>query len=131
MNGLYGQLAVQLVDQVGNLEPFKSKHKTRARYVLDYHRGTVTPSPAQVRTFQDIFGPYFTNCIFHSFSKILGKINCQWSSWSQCSKSCGTGTQYRTIYVQEQYGGQVCAGLSQKNCYTQSCPSKYIFPDFS
>ena len=55
------------------------------------------------------------------FSKSLGKIDCQWSSWSQCSKSCGTGIQFRTILIQAQYGGQVCTGLSQKDCNTQSC----------
>ena len=55
------------------------------------------------------------------FSKLLGKIDCQWSSWSQCTKSCGTGIQFRTILVQAQYGGQVCTGLSQRDCNTQSC----------
>ena len=52
MHGLCGQGAVQHVEQARNLEPFKSKHNTRAKYVLDYHRGTVTPSPAQVSTFK-------------------------------------------------------------------------------
>ena len=52
MNGLRGQVAVQHVDQARNLEPFKSKHNTGAKYVLDCHRGTVIPSPAQVNTFK-------------------------------------------------------------------------------
>ena len=52
MNGLCGQGAAQHVDQAGNLEPFKSKHNTGAKYVLDYHRGTVTSRPAQVSTFK-------------------------------------------------------------------------------
>ena len=51
MNGLLGQAAVQHVEQERNQELFKSKHNMGAKYVLDYHRGTVTPSPVQVSTF--------------------------------------------------------------------------------
>jgi len=50
------------------------------------------------------------------------EIDCQWSSWSQCSKSCGTGKQSRSIEIQAQYGGRICTGLSQRNCNTHSCP---------
>ena len=52
MNGLCGQVAVQHVDQARNLELFNSEHNMEAKYVLDYHRETVTPSPVQVSTFK-------------------------------------------------------------------------------
>ena len=54
--GLRGQLAVQVpavqhVEQARNLELFKSKHNMGVKYVLEYHRGAVTPGPVQVSTF--------------------------------------------------------------------------------
>ena len=51
MNGLRGQLAVQHVDQARNLELFKFKYNMGAKYVLEYHKGTVTQSPVQVSTY--------------------------------------------------------------------------------
>ena len=56
VNGLRGQLAVQVpavqhVEQARNLELFKSKHNMGVKYVLEYHRGAVTPCPVQVSTF--------------------------------------------------------------------------------
>ena len=56
MYGLRGQLAVQVpavqhVEQARNLELFKSKHNMGVKYVLEYHRGAVTPGPVQVSTF--------------------------------------------------------------------------------
>ena len=50
MNGLRGQLAVQHVDQARNLELFKFRYNMGAKYVLEYHKGTVTQSPVQVST---------------------------------------------------------------------------------
>ena len=51
VNGLCGQVAVQHVDKAGNQELFKSEHNMGVKYVLEYHRGIVTPSPVQVSTF--------------------------------------------------------------------------------
>jgi len=53
VNGLRGQLAVQVpavqhVEQARNLELFKSKHNMGVKYVLEYHRGAVTPGPVQL-----------------------------------------------------------------------------------
>ena len=44
--------------------------------------------------------------------KLAKRTSVQWSSLSQCSKSCGTGTQFRTIQVQEQYGTMAPPGLT-------------------
>ncbi len=50
------------------------------------------------------------------------KINqdCQVSEWSNCSVSCGGGTQTRTVIKQPTGTGLSCPTLSQ-NCNTQSC----------
>jgi hypothetical protein len=58
VNGLLGQAAVQHVDQERNQELFKSKHNMGAKYVMDYQKGTATPSPVRVylkfkKTLQD------------------------------------------------------------------------------
>ena len=55
VNGQDGQVALQHVDQACNLDLFKSKHKMGAKYVLDYHRGTVTPCPVQVSTIRILY----------------------------------------------------------------------------
>ena len=52
-------------------------------------------------------------------------VDCQVSGWSGCSKSCGGGTQTRTITVQPQNGGAGCPNLSQ-SCNTQSCAPEII-----
>ena len=49
-NGPVGLNVQNHVEQANNLEIFKSKHNMGANYALDYHRGTVTPIPVQVRT---------------------------------------------------------------------------------
>jgi hypothetical protein len=55
VNGPVG-LNVQIhVEQAYNLELFKSKHNMGAKYALDYHRGTVTPSPVQVGTIKILY----------------------------------------------------------------------------
>jgi hypothetical protein len=43
------------------------------------------------------------------------------SGWGACSKTCGTGTQYRSITQQPQNGGAACPATSQ-TCNTQACP---------
>ena len=60
------------------------------------------------------------------------KQNCKWSSWSSyssCSKSCGSGgTQSRTRSKTqvEKYGGS-CSGSTShsKSCLVKHCPGRY------
>lgn len=52
---------------------------------------------------------------------VMGK----WSSWSQCTRSCGVGTHLRTraIKVERQNGGRMCGAAEQKkDCSMQACP---------
>ena len=61
-------------------------------------------------------------------------VNCKWSSWSSystCSKSCGSGgTQSRTRSKTqvEKYGGH-CSGSTSdsKSCYVKACPGRHSF----
>jgi hypothetical protein len=49
-----------------------------------------------------------------------------WTEWSACSASCGTGTQTRTrsVTVPPEHGGAACGSLEEtQNCNTQACPS--------
>lgn len=60
-------------------------------------------------------------------SSSFDKVNCavQWSNWSTCSKSCGTGSQTRTATITRNpaNGGDACPALSQsQDCNTQACP---------
>ena len=50
-------------------------------------------------------------------------VNGGWSTWSECDKSCGTGTQTRTCTNPVPYsGGTECTGEKSKTCNTKSCP---------
>ncbi len=52
-----------------------------------------------------------------------------WSEFSECSKSCGGGTQTRTrtISVKPENGGKECPVLTEsKVCNTESCPTKSV-----
>ena len=56
-------------------------------------------------------------------------VDCQvgpWSAWSECSASCGTGTQTRTreIVVAAEHGGAACPSTleEQRQCNTHPCP---------
>ena len=52
-----------------------------------------------------------------------------WTGWSRCSRSCGSGTQkrQRTCLLPPQHGGQDCLGDSDdtRPCKTQSCLGMY------
>ena len=49
-------------------------------------------------------------------------VDCVQSQWNDCSKSCGGGTQTRTITTQPKNGGKAC-GPSNQVCNVQSCSS--------
>ena len=59
-------------------------------------------------------------------------MNCQWSSWSrysECTKSCGGGTQFKTrIKTIPESDGGTCFGdkVYSRNCNMQNCPGKFI-----
>lgn len=48
-------------------------------------------------------------------------VDCQLSDWSDCSVSCGEGTQTRTITQAPANGGAACEDLSQ-SCNLGDCP---------
>ncbi|XP_078377130.1 SCO-spondin-like isoform X1 [Oculina patagonica] len=50
-----------------------------------------------------------------------------WGKWGACSKTCGTGTQYRSRYCNKPrpaYGGKTCPGQNRESrrCRTNPCP---------
>ena len=52
-----------------------------------------------------------------------------YGAWSDCTKTCGTGTQTRTRTCTNpapQHGGADCAGRAEEtqNCNTRPCPSE-------
>ena len=60
-------------------------------------------------------------------------MNCKWSSWSSftsCSKSCGSGgtqSRSRSKTQVENYGGSPCLGSDSdsKSCFLKNCPGTY------
>ena len=49
-------------------------------------------------------------------------------SWGTCSKSCGTGTQSRTVNYYSNYNNQWCSSTTQsQNCNTHSCCSSTYY----
>lgn len=63
-------------------------------------------------------------------------INCAvsaWGAWSDCSKTCGTGTQKqtRTVTTQPQHNGNACPSLEQsRNCNTDACPVDCVVSEY-
>jgi len=64
-------------------------------------------------------------------------IDCKqddWSGWTDCSRTCGTGTQQRArqTTVQPNYGGSVCGPeLQAQDCNKQACPVDCQLSDWS
>ena len=60
-------------------------------------------------------------------------VNCvmnDWSGWSGCSRTCGTGTQSstRTVKTAAQHGGTACPTVTTQTqyCNTQGCPANCV-----
>ena len=49
-------------------------------------------------------------------------VNCVVSQWSSCSKTCGPGTQQRSVQIPAKDGGQQCPSQLTKSCSLKSCP---------
>ena len=53
----------------------------------------------------------------------------EWSGWSSCSKTCGSGSQSRTrkVITKAKDGGKDCPTTKEENqeCNTKSCPGAY------
>jgi hypothetical protein len=91
-----------------------SGKKTRSRTVFKHaqHGGYVCPSLSQNAWCNTQACP--VDCQ-------LGK----WSTWGQCTKSCGVGTHKRTreVVVPTKYGGLLCSFSKEtKACNSEACP---------
>ena len=54
-------------------------------------------------------------------------MNCMWSEWSVCSKSCGQeGVQRRNYVSQNPYEFHSCIGSQEIACNEKPCPGIYI-----
>merc|ERR1711997_220016 len=67
-----------------------------------------------INSFVDLFGG-------RSSSSSSDKVNCQFSSWSSCSKTCSKGFQYRTISKGAENGGETCSGANIQECALACC----------
>ena len=64
-------------------------------------------------------------------------VDCEWGDygdWSECSESCGTGTEFRdrAVKISAQNGGEACTGEAreQKECNTHPCAGRLMFYSF-
>ena len=98
-------------------------------YLHAYIEGTRTNLPSQ----------FYNSCMKSTFVKTIlfpvpeskeHPVNCQWSIWSQyseCTKSCGGGTQFKSrIKIIPESDGGTCLGeyVVTTNCNIQSCQGK-------
>ncbi|MCX6730729.1 MAG: thrombospondin type-1 domain-containing protein [Candidatus Roizmanbacteria bacterium] len=58
-------------------------------------------------------------------------VDCVWSDWGTCSKSCGTGIQWRYIALEASNGGVECTGQYYQQCNTQPCPINCVWSSWS
>ena len=64
---------------------------------------------------------------------MLEPVNCvlnQWTKWSECTTTCGTGskTRYRSIVLKASYGGKNCSGVTEMtiSCRERPCAGMLI-----
>ena len=64
--------------------------------------------------------------LYNSLYLFSDKIDCVWSEWSECSKTCGIGKRSREIKKQAQNGGKPCDKEDPvtKSCKVKDCLSK-------
>ena len=63
----------------------------------------------------------------------LEPVNCvlnQWSEWSKCTRTCGTGskTRHRSIVLKPSYGGKNCSGATELtiSCRERPCAGMLV-----
>ena len=73
---------------------------------------------------------HFHHSTQYGFDQNLHLVDCRltiWSSWSACTKSCGTGTTARTreIESEPENGGEECGDTKEMvECNTSLCPGR-------
>lgn len=92
---------------------------------------TVAPSKVSTGTgyqcASTLFGAILVDCsnTYNNWyaNYVPPAVNGNWSAWSTCSKTCGSGTQTRSCTNPARAnGGADCFGATQQSCNTQSCP---------
>ena len=74
---------------------------------------------------------------YYTFLCFKYQVDCKWTEWStatDCSKTCGIGKQLQTrmISTHEKDGGAACTGanIREKDCNTDDCPRGKFFSIF-
>ena len=131
-----GTRTVYLVirDSLGNSEQIKKTYKV-------YHECVNTTSSTSIGSCSLKCGGGSQNVTVTTKDKITGKVcktdtskqscntfsccsstNVSYSSWSNCSVSCGNGTQTRTATYTSKYNGQSCGSkVEKRSCNAGSC----------
>ena len=97
--------------------------QTRSRTVLVNASHGGTPCPTLVNVTSCTHGPCPVHCTVSAFS-----------SYTPCTKSCGTGTQSRSraILHHANHSGYVCPYLADtRNCNVQACPQDCLVGNFT
>ena len=73
----------------------------------------------------------YNDWYIHTSMTLITLVDCEWGDygdWSECSESCGNGTEFRdrVVKISAQHGGQNCTGEAreQKQCNTHPCAGK-------
>jgi len=89
-------------------------NRTRTVTVPPLHNGEACP--ALIEIYDCNTAPCPVHCGF------------EYTPWSPCSASCGTGTQARSVVIHQEslHGGRACPGpevLSERTCNVHACPT--------
>jgi len=116
--------------QVGDFEPWGTcsqtcgggvQERSRSITTVDQHGGASCPSLSESQS-----------CNTHACP-----VDCAvsgWGGWSECTQTCGGGTQARTRSVTTQlaHGGAACPSLDESQaCNTEACPTTTAAPTTS